>query len=133
MPGSVVPDMLAGMPHPAQPGVQVTEPGRYATAPATTVGSPAPASLFIVERRLPNISQQQLALLQAALTGAASRFTARGDGVRLLGSIFLARQQRLLSLFTAPSPEAVRAVNEASLVPFASIEPAVELPGPDQI
>ena len=55
----------------------------------------------------------------------------RRDGVRLVGSIFLARQERLLSLFTAESLEAVLAVDEASLVPFAGIEPAVQLPGPD--
>jgi hypothetical protein len=121
--------MLASMPDPAPPQTPITEPGQDATAPATTAGSPAPARLFIVERRLPNISQQQLAVLQAALTSASSRFSARGDGVRYLRSIFLARQGRLLSLFTADSPDAVRAVNQATLIPFASIEPAIELPG----
>src|SRR6516162_4771294 len=90
-------------------------------------------SLFVVERRLPRISEHQLAVLQAALTGAASRFTARGDGVRYLSSIFLARQERLLSLFAADSAETVRAVNEAALIPFASIEPAVELLNPDRL
>ena len=84
----------------------------------------------MVERRLPKISEHQLDVLQAALTGAASRFHARGDGVRYLSSIFLARQGRLISLFTADSVEAVRALNEAALIPFTSIEPAVELPGP---
>jgi hypothetical protein len=88
--------------------------------------------LFVVERRLPKVSDHQLSVLQAALTSAASRFSARDAGVRLVGSIFLARQGRLLSLFTADSLEAVRAVNEASLVPFASIEPAVELPNTDR-
>jgi hypothetical protein len=131
MPGTAVPDMLAGMPHPAQPGVQVSEPGQDATAPSATAGSPATARLFIVERRLPNISQQQLTVLQAALTSAANRFSTRGDGVRYLRSIFLARQGRLLSLFSADSPDAVRALNQAALIPFASIEPAIELPGPE--
>jgi len=124
--------MLAGMRDPGQPRVQVSEPGQDATPPAATAAGPAPAGLFIVERRLPKISRPQLAVLQAALASAASRFSACGDGVRLLGSIFLARQERLLSLFIADSPDAVRAVSEASLVPFASIEPAVELPGQAQ-
>ena len=124
MPDGAAPGMLAGMPHSAQPAFRVSEPGQDAAA-----GSLAPAGLFIVERRLPNISQQQLAVLQAALTSAASRFSARGDGVRYLRSIFLARQGRLLSLFSADSPETVRAVNQAALIPFASIEPAIELPG----
>ena len=84
-------------------------------------------SLFVVERRLPKISGHQLEVLQAALTSAASRFHSRGDGVRYLGSIFLARTDRLLSLFVADSASTVRAVNEAALMPFASIEPAVEL------
>ena len=90
-------------------------------------------NLFVVERRLPKISEHQLEVLQAALTGAAGRFHARGDGVRYLTSIFLARTDRLLSLFVADSAETVRAVNEAALIPFASIEPAIELPNTDRL
>jgi hypothetical protein len=103
-------------------------PGQGAAA-SGAADHPASASLFIVERRLPMSNEYQLAVLQAALTAAASRFSARGDGVRYLRSIFVARQERLLSLFVAETPEAVRAVNEAALIPFASIELAIELPG----
>ncbi len=43
--------------------------------------------------------------------GWTLRFSARGDGVAYLGSIFLAASGRLLLLFRAESPETVQAVN----------------------
>ena len=107
----------------------MSAPGQNTSACTNGAACPTPAGLFVAERRLPRTNEHQLAVLQAALTSAAGRFSARGDGVRLLGSIFLSHQERLLSVFTAETLDAVRAVNEASLVPFASIEPAVELPG----
>ena len=110
----------------------MSESGQDTGVRSADAAPPTSPGLFVVERRLPKINDHQLTVLQTALTSAASRFSARGDGVRLVGSIFLARQERLLSLFTAESLEAVLAVNEASLVPFASIEPAVQLPGPGQ-
>ena len=107
---------------------EMSGPGQIAARGAAGA-HPESVSLFIVERRLPKINERQLAVVQAALAGAAGRFSARGDGVHYLRSIFLARQERLLSLFMAESLDAVRAVNEAALVPFASIEPGIELPG----
>jgi len=107
----------------------MNEPDQRVPAGAAATGLAA-TSLFVVERRLPGTDEHQLAVLQAALAGAAGRLSARGRCVRYLRSVFLARQARVLSFFTADSVEAVSAVNEASLVPFTSIEPAVELPAP---
>ena len=92
----------------------MSEPDQGAAAAAAAVAPPAPASLFIVERRLPKAGEHHLACSRrAALSGAALRFSARRDSVRYLYSILLARQQRLLSLFTADRLGAVRVGNAA--------------------
>ena len=70
-----------------------------ARPPIPHLAETADGSLFLVERRVPAIAERELAMLQAALTEASQRFTARGEHVCYLRSIFLARQDRLLEIW----------------------------------
>jgi hypothetical protein len=84
-------------------------------------------SLYVVERRLPNVSTADLVMLQEGLIFACDRLTSRGEPVRCLGSAYLPGPGRLLSLFEAEIGEAVRTVNENVHAPFVSLEAAIKI------
>jgi hypothetical protein len=98
---------------------------RDAAGPAPS----GPEQLFMVEHRLLATSEPELKLVQEVLVEVSQRFTARGVPMRYLGSMFLPRRERLLSLFAAHSIKDVRAANEATLVPYLSIEPVRQIRG----
>lgn len=84
-------------------------------------------TMFVVERRMPNLGMSDLAMLHEALAFACDRLTSRGEPVRCLGSAFLPGQARLLTLFDAGNVEAVRRVNESVHAPFLYVEPAIKV------
>ena len=88
--------------------------------------------LFLVEHRLPRVTESELALFQAAIGDACARLRARGDYVSYLGSTFLPGRDQLLSLFEAWSAEVVRSVSTSSQAPLTYLEAAVQMPAPAQ-
>ena len=84
--------------------------------------------VYIVERSLPGLTVKHRSALQYALSEASRRLNASGPPVRYLGSTFVPERSRCFCLFEAPSHEVVKAVNEAALVPFLTINEAIELP-----
>ena len=110
---------MAGREDPARPGACGPTPAAH-------------RGLFMVERRLPATDEAGPAMLHAALTETTRRAAARGEPVRYLRSAIIPRQQRLLSLFEAGNADIVRAVNEAALVPFVSIEPVFDVADPGE-
>jgi len=89
-------------------------------------------ALYLVEHSLPPVTGPELDLLQGALTTACARSSARGERVDYLGSAFLPRPARLLSLFRATDAEAVRKAAESAQAPAAILEVAITLPAPGQ-
>lgn len=86
---------------------------------------------YIVERSLAGMSAGHRSAMQYALREASRRLTAAGSPVRYLGSTFVPARSRCFCRFEADSLEAVKAVNEAALVPFVAINEAIDLHGPD--
>lgn len=83
------------------------------------------AHFYLVEHSLPSITDADLAMLQSALIESCARRTARGEPVRYLGSAFLPRLHRLLSLFEAADPDTVRSVSAGALLPVTFVEVAI--------
>lgn len=86
------------------------------------------SDLFLAEHRLPPMTESELTLLQAALSSACVRISARGERVSYLGSTFLPTSRRLLSVFRAASAEAVRKASDSCQAPLSALEVAIDLP-----
>ena len=83
--------------------------------------------VYLVDRDLPGITPEGLAMLQRAEISASEQFTAVGQAVRYLRSLFIPGEARCLCLFEAEDELAVAALNEAAQLPFTRIVAALDL------
>jgi hypothetical protein len=87
-------------------------------------------AIFIVERRLPELSLEHLVVVHRALAESSRRISMRGDSVRYLRSTFSLAGGRCVCMFEATSLDLVRRVNEVAQVPFDRIVEALHFEDP---
>jgi hypothetical protein len=83
--------------------------------------------VYLVDRDLPGITGEGLAMLQRAEIGASEQFTAAGQPLRYLRSMFIPGEARCMCLFEAEDEAAVAALNQAARLPFTRIVEALDL------
>ena len=83
--------------------------------------------VYLVDRDLPGITAEGLALLQRTEISASEQLTAAGQPVRYLRSLFIVGEARCLCLFEAEDEAAVAALNEVARLPFTRIVAALDL------
>ncbi|MDQ3707086.1 MAG: DUF4242 domain-containing protein [Chloroflexota bacterium] len=87
-------------------------------------------AIYIVERFLPGMSQEQVAQIQQSeknLNQAAEAAEAAGAEIRHIRTIYVPGEVHYMSMFEAPDPESLRAANERAELPFTRIIEAAEL------
>jgi hypothetical protein len=84
-------------------------------------------AIYMVERELPGITNEQLAGAQQAAIASAQKSTVGGTPVRYVRSTFVPGEARCMCLFEANNAAAVRDVNEAAGLPFSRIVEAMDL------
>ncbi|HUE84852.1 MAG TPA: DUF4242 domain-containing protein [Vicinamibacterales bacterium] len=84
-------------------------------------------AVYMVERDLPGISNEQLAGAQQAAIASSQKSTTSGTPVRYIRSTFVPGEARCMCLFEADTKDAVRDVNESAGLPFTRIVEAMDL------
>jgi hypothetical protein len=74
-------------------------------------------AVFLAERRMPGLTESDLAAVERALVEASRRVSSEGTPVRYLRSSYVPVEQRWLGLFVSTSPEAVNRVFGIAQVP----------------
>lgn len=84
-------------------------------------------AVYMVERDLPGVTMDQLAVAQKAAIETGQQFTDKGKNVRYIRTTFVPNEARCMCLFEADNAELVREVNETAQIPFTRIVEALDL------
>ena len=83
--------------------------------------------VYLVDRDLPGITREGLAMIQRVQISMSQELTAAGQEVRYLRSLFIPGEARCMCLFEAADEAAVVATNLAAGLPFTRIVAALDL------
>jgi hypothetical protein len=84
-------------------------------------------TVYMVERDLKGITLEDLAAAQRRAIGASQRFSAQGEPVRYIRSVFVPGDGFATCLFEAANADIVKRVNEAAAIPFKRVVEALDL------
>ncbi len=82
---------------------------------------------YLVKRHLPGITPEALTGAGLRAKSCAAEMTEEGIPVRWLRSFFIPETEETHCYFDAPSPDAVKEVNERANIPFSEIYEVQEL------
>lgn len=82
---------------------------------------------YMVERFLPQITNEQLVAAAARAKSTTAQMTKEGTPIRYLRSIFVPGEEKCFCLFDAPSAELVEEANERAQIPFDRVVEAIHI------
>lgn len=84
-------------------------------------------TVYMVERKLPGISLENLAAAQKAAIAQAENMRNDGVAIRYIRSTFAPDSGRVMCLFEANSPDCVKKLNDTAKIPYDAVVEAYDL------
>lgn len=84
-------------------------------------------AVYMVERKLPGVSMDELAAAQKAAIATGQQMTSSGKQVRYIRSTFVPGDAECMCLFEAPDADLVKELNDTAKIPYTRIVEALDL------
>jgi len=82
---------------------------------------------FVVERRVPEMTSEDLAGLHSALSEATQRLSVDSSKVVCMRTIYLPSTERWIAVFAADAPETVQRAAKIAQLPPGEVHEAIEM------